>query len=52
MSVSRTQVFEWLKMFNDGREELGDDQRPVVPEHQEQTKTSKQSVKLFETIVA
>ena len=25
---SRTQVFEWLKRFKDGREEIGDDQRP------------------------
>jgi len=26
--LSRTQVFEWFKRFKEGREEIGDDQRP------------------------
>jgi len=26
-----TQVFEWLKTFKDGREEMGDDQHPGHP---------------------
>ena len=29
--LSRTQVFEWFKMFKEGREEIGDDQRPGRP---------------------
>ena len=32
MSVlSRTQVFEWFKRFKEGREEIGDSQRPGRP---------------------
>ena len=31
MSVSRTQVFEWFKRFKEGREEIGNDQRPDRP---------------------
>jgi len=44
--LSRTQVFEW---FKEGREEIGDDQRPG---RQKQTLKSKKSVKLFHKIVA
>jgi len=29
--LSRTQVFEWFKRFKEGREEIGDDQRPGRP---------------------
>ena len=29
--LSRTQVFEWFKRFKEGREEVGDDQRPSHP---------------------
>ena len=29
--LSRTQVFEWFKRFEEGREEIGDDQRPGRP---------------------
>jgi len=29
--LSRTQVFEWFKMFEEGREEIGDDQRSGRP---------------------
>ena len=29
--LCRTQVFEWFKMFKEGREEIGDDQRPGPP---------------------
>ena len=29
--LSRTQVFEWFKRFKEGREEIGDDQRPGLP---------------------
>ena len=29
--LSRTQVFEWFKRFKEGREEIGDDQRPGHP---------------------
>jgi len=29
--VSCTQVFKWFKRFNEGREEIGDDQRPGHP---------------------
>jgi hypothetical protein len=29
--LSHTRVFEWLKMFKEGREEIGDDQRPGRP---------------------
>ena len=29
--LSRTQVFEWFKRFKEGREEIGDDQRPSRP---------------------
>ena len=29
--LCRTQVFEWLKRFKEGREEIGDDQRPGRP---------------------
>jgi len=29
--LSRTQVFEWFKRFKEGREEIGDDQRPRRP---------------------
>jgi len=29
--LSRTQVFEWLKRFKEGREEIRDDQRPGCP---------------------
>jgi len=29
--ISRTQVFDWFKRFKEGREEIGDDQRPGRP---------------------
>ena len=29
--LSRTQVFEWFKRFKEGREEIGDNQRPGHP---------------------
>jgi len=29
--LSRTRVFEWFKRFKEGREEIGDDQRPGRP---------------------
>jgi len=29
--LSRTHVFEWFKSFKEGREEIGDDQRPGRP---------------------
>jgi len=29
--LSRTQLFEWFKRFKEGREEIGDDQRPGRP---------------------
>jgi len=29
--LSRTQDFEWFKRFKEGREEIGDDQRPGHP---------------------
>ena len=29
--LSRTQVFEWFKMFKEGREQIGDDRRPGRP---------------------
>jgi hypothetical protein len=29
--LSLTQVFEWFKRFQEGREEMGDDQRPGHP---------------------
>ena len=29
--LSRTQVFEWFKRFKEGREAIGDDQRPGCP---------------------
>ena len=29
--LSRTQLFEWFKRFKEGREEIGDDQRPSRP---------------------
>ena len=50
--LSRTQVFEWFKRFKEGREEIGDDQRPGRPAHQKQMLTSKKLVKLFNKIVA
>jgi len=51
-SLSRSQVFEWFKMFEEGREEIGDDQRPGRPSTSKQTLTSKKSVKQFDKIVA
>jgi hypothetical protein len=39
--LSRTQVFEWFKRFKEGREEIGDDQRPGRPS------TSKKHVDLI-----
>jgi len=42
--LSRTEVFEWFKRFKEGREEIGDDQRPG-------RLTSKKSVKFFDKIV-
>jgi len=29
--LSRTEVFDWFKRFKEGREEIGDDQRPDRP---------------------
>ena len=29
--LSRTQVFKWFRRFKEGREEIGDDQRPGHP---------------------
>ena len=29
--LSHTQVFEWFKRFKEGKEEIGDDQRPGRP---------------------
>jgi len=29
--LSRTQDFDWFKRFKEGREEIGDDQRPDRP---------------------
>jgi len=29
--LSYTQVFKWFKRFKEGREEIGDDQRPSRP---------------------
>ena len=29
--LCRTPVFEWLKRFKEGKEEIGDDQRPCRP---------------------
>jgi hypothetical protein len=50
--LSCTQVFEWFKRFKQGREEIGDDQHPVVPAHQKQMPTLKKSVKFFDKIIA
>jgi len=47
-SLSRTQVFEWFKRFKEGREEIGNNQRPGHPSTSKQTLTSKMLVKLFE----
>jgi len=43
--LSRTHVIEWLKRFEEGREEIGDDQRPGCPNTSKKTLTSKKSVK-------
>jgi len=50
--LSHTQVFEWFKRFEEGREEIGDDQRPGRPSTSKKALTSKKSVKLFDRIIA
>ena len=49
--LSRTQDFERLKRFEEGKEEIGDNQRPGRPNTSKQALTSKKSVKLFDKIV-
>jgi len=45
--LSRTQVFEWFKMFKEGREEVGDDQCPGLPRT---SKTDANIEKVGETV--
>ena len=45
--LSRTQVFEWFKRFKEGREEIGDDQRPGRPST---SKTDANTEKFGETV--
>jgi len=45
--LSRTQVFEWFKRFKEGREEIGDDQRPGCPST---SKTDANIEKVGETV--
>jgi len=37
--LSHTLVFEWFKRFKEGREEIGEDQRPGCPSTSKQTLT-------------
>jgi len=50
--LSRTQVFEWLKGLKRDGKRSETISAPVVPAHQNQTLTSKKSVKCFDKIVA
>jgi len=50
--LSRTQVFERFERFKEGREEIGDDQRPGCPSTSKTDANIEKSVKLLEKIVA
>jgi hypothetical protein len=50
--LSRAQVFQWLKGFEEGRGQFEDDPRPSRPCTSKQILTLKKSEKLFEKIVA
>jgi len=50
--LSCTQVFEWFKRFKEGREEIGDNQRPGHPSTSKTDANIKKSVKLFNKIIA
>jgi len=47
-----TQVFEWFKRFKEGREEIGDDQRPGRSSTSKTDANIGKSMKLFDKIVA
>ena len=38
-AMSETRVYEWYKRFQDGCEDVEDDERPDAPEHQQLMKT-------------
>jgi hypothetical protein len=46
--LPRTHVFEWVKRFKEGTEEIGDDQNPSHPSTSKTEANIKKSVKLFE----
>jgi hypothetical protein len=48
--LSHTQVFRWFKRFKEGREEIGDDQRPSLPSTSKTDAKIEKLVKLFDKI--
>jgi hypothetical protein len=50
--LTGTQVFEWFKRFIEGREEIGDDQRPGRLSTSKTKNNNKKSLKFFYKIVA
>jgi hypothetical protein len=52
LCLPHTQVFEWFIRFKEGREEIGDDQRPGCPSTSKKDANIKKSVKLFDKIIA
>jgi len=50
--LSCTQVFEWFERFKEGREEIGDDQRPGRPSTSKTDANIEKLVKLLDKIVA
>ena len=50
--LSCTQVFGWFKGFNEGKEEIRDDQRPSHPSTSKTDTNIEESLKLFDKIVA
>jgi len=49
-TMSKTRVYEWYKRFQDGREDVEDDERMVVLAHQQPMKTWKKWKKWLWTI--
>jgi len=47
-----TQVFEWLKRFKEGMEEIGDDQRPGRPSKPKTDANNEKVGEIFDRIVA
>ena len=48
--TSRSRVFEWHKIFSEGREEVKDNKIQVTLRLRKQTETLRKSVKLFAKI--